>query len=156
MLDHVLTSAWKQPHWLAHTVISSGHHQYRDQQSVFLALGLPSLFAETSDVCLISEQQELPQSLFKFHLGLLYIKVFGLLTLFGSPAQLCHVIWGWVSTSPSFVATHYILQCLTYVSLEMLVNLGIGFSHSPVHSLIQTFAVSYILFHVSYCIYQNK
>ena len=89
MLDVVLISAKKKkPNWLAHMVINSRHQQHIRKQSMFLALGLPLLFAETSDVCLIPRQQELLQSLFKFHLELLYVKFFGLLTLFSRPTQL--------------------------------------------------------------------
>lgn len=51
-------------------------HKHTQKQSVFLALRLPLLFAETSNVCLVLRQQELLQSLFKFHFGLLYVIFF--------------------------------------------------------------------------------
>lgn len=75
-------------------------HKHTHKQSVFLALRLPLLFAETSNVCLVLRQQELLQSLFKFHFGLLYVIFFpSLPTLLSSPVQFCRVVWGWASVS---------------------------------------------------------
>lgn len=67
---------------LAEDCLVGSHRQqlrtpkHTHKQSVFLALRLPLLFAETSNVCLVLRQQELLQSLFKFHFGLLYVIFF--------------------------------------------------------------------------------
>lgn len=64
---------------LAEACLAGSHLQqlrvpkHTHKQSVFLALRLPLLFAETSNVCLVLRQQELLQSLCKFHFGLLYV-----------------------------------------------------------------------------------